>query len=173
MFTKNKSIYFLLFCLCIMFASITHSLRSKNNVLVNSTTLYMTVDGDYMATEHMDLVISEDNFEAVTVIKEAGLNNTLDIYTKGKFIRKSDGLFNVSLREERVDHGDIDFERDDDMLVYDRYVKARNKLSFFKSVQILEELPNQYMLIISNSPVKKMVAVKMEPLPIVDFYDYY
>lgn len=156
-----------------MFASITHSLRSKNNVLVNSTTLYMTVDGDYMATEHMDVVISEDNFEAVTVIKEAGLNNTLGIYTKGKFIRKSDGLFNVSLREERVDHGDIDFEHDDDMLVYDRYVKARNKLSFFKSVQILEELPNQYMLIISNSPVKKMVAVKMEPLPIADFYDDY
>ncbi|MBJ2147939.1 hypothetical protein JC606_16380 [Vibrio sp. IB15] len=173
MFTKNKSIYFFLFCLCLMFASITYSLRSKNNVLVNSTTLYMTVDGDYMATEHMDVVISEDNFEAVTVIKEAGLNNTLGIYTKGKFIRKSDGLFNVSLREERVDHGDIDFEHDDDMLVYDRYVKARNKLSFFKSVQILEELPNQYMLIISNSPVKKMVAVKMEPLPIADFYDDY
>tara|TARA_B100001059_G_scaffold236377_1_gene286512 strand:- start:3731 stop:3910 length:180 start_codon:yes stop_codon:yes gene_type:complete len=59
------------------------------------------------------------------------------------------------------------------VLVYDRYVKARNKLSFFKSVQILEELPNQYMLIISNSPVKKMVAVKMEPLPIAGFYDDY
>jgi len=33
-----------------MFASITHSLRSKNNVLVNSTTLYITVDGGYKAT---------------------------------------------------------------------------------------------------------------------------
>ena len=82
----------------------------------------------------MDVVISEDNFGAVAVIKESGLNNTLDIYAKGKFIRKSDGLFNVSLSEERVDHGDIDFEHDDDMLVYDRYVKARKKLSFFKSV---------------------------------------
>ncbi|MCW1889194.1 hypothetical protein OK016_03380 [Vibrio chagasii] len=47
------------------------------------------------------------------------------------------------------------FERDDDMLVYDRYVKARNKLSFFSRFKILEELPNQYMLIISNSPVKE------------------
>lgn len=173
MFTKNKSIYFLLFCLCIMFASITHSLRSKNNVLVNSTTLYMTVDGDYMATENMDVVISEDNFEAVTVIKEAGLNNTLGIYTKGRFARKSKGLFNVSLREERIDHGDIDFENDDEMLVYDKYIEARKKLSFFKSVQVVEELPNQYMLIILNSPVKKMVAVKMEPLPIEDTYAVY
>ncbi|CAH6785380.1 conserved exported hypothetical protein [Vibrio chagasii] len=173
MFTKNKSIYFLLFCLCIMFASITHSLRSKKNVLVNSTTLYMTVDGDYMATENMDVVISEDNFEAVTVIKEAGLNNTLGIYTKGRFARKSKGLFNVSLREERIDHGDIDFENDDEMLVYDKYIEARKKLSFFKSVQVVEELPNQYMLIILNSPVKKMVAVKMEPLPIEDTYAVY
>ncbi|MFM2640130.1 hypothetical protein AAFX33_02440 [Vibrio chagasii] len=126
-----------------------------------------------MATENMDVVISEDNFEAVTVIKEAGLNNTLDIYTKGKFIRKSDGLFNVSLREERIDHGNIDFENDDEMLVYDKYIEARKKLSFFKSVQVVEELPNQYMLIISNSPVKKMVAVKMEPLPIEDIYGVY
>lgn len=156
-----------------MLVSIAYSLRSKNNVLVNSTTLYMTIDGDYMATEYMDVVISDENFEAVTVIKEAGLNNTLDIYTKGKFIRKSNGLFNVSLREERVDHGDIDFEHDDDMLVYDRYIEARKKLSFFKSVQVVEELPNQYMLVISNSPVKKMVAVKVEALPIEDFYDDY
>ena len=173
MFTKNKSVYFLLFCLCLMVVSIAYSLRSKNNVLVNSTTLYMTIDGDYMATEHMDVVISDENFEAVTVIKEAGLNNTLDIYTKGKFIRKSNGLFNVSLREERIDHGDIDFEHDDDMLVYDKYIEARKKLSFFKSVQVVEELPNQYMLIISNSPVKKMVAVKVEDLPIEGFYDDY
>ncbi|MEZ8880447.1 hypothetical protein [Vibrio lentus] len=121
----------------------------------------------------MDVVISNENFEAVTVIKEAGLNNTLDIHAKGKFIRKSNGLFNVNLREERVDHGDIDFEHDDDMLVYDKYIEARNKLSFFKSVQVVEELPNQYMLIISNSPVKKMVAVKIEYLPIEDFYDDY
>jgi hypothetical protein len=156
-----------------MLVSIAYSLRSKNNVLVNSTTLYMTIDGNYMATEYMDVVISDENFEAVTVIKEAGLNNTLDIYTKGKFIRKSNGLFNVSLREERVDHGDIDFEHDDDMLVYDRYIEARKKLSFFKSVQVVEELPNQYMLVISNSPVKKMVAVKVEALPIEDFYDDY
>lgn len=156
-----------------MLVSIAYSLRSKNNVLVNSTTLYMTIDGDYMATEHMDVVISDENFEAVTIIKEAGLNNTLDIYTKGKFIRKSNGLFNVSLREERVDHGDIDFEHDDDMLVYDKYIEARKKLSFFKSVQVVEELPNQYMIIISNSPVKKMVAVKVEALPIEDFYDDY
>lgn len=156
-----------------MLVSIAYSLRSKNNVLVNSTTLYMTIDGNYMATEYMDVVISDENFEAVTVIKEAGLNNTLDIYTKGKFIRKSNGLFNVSLREERVDHGDIDFEHDDDMLIYDRYIEARKKLSFFKSVQVVEELPNQYMLVISNSPVKKMVAVKVEALPIEDFYDDY
>ncbi|WP_241907401.1 hypothetical protein [Vibrio lentus] len=121
----------------------------------------------------MDVVISDGNFEAVTIIKEAGLNNTLDIYTKGKFIRKSNGLFNVSLREERVDHGDIDFEHDDDMLVYDKYIEARKKLSFFKSVQVVEELPNQYMIIISNSPVKKMVAVKVEDLPIEGFYDDY
>ncbi|MCC4792785.1 hypothetical protein [Vibrio lentus] len=133
----------------------------------------MTIDGDYMATEHMDVVISDGNFEAVTIIKEAGLNNTLDIYTKGKFIRKSNGLFNVSLREERVDHGDIDFEHDDDMLVYDKYIEARKKLSFFKSVQVVEELPNQYMIIISNSPVKKMVAVKVEALPIEGFYGDY
>ncbi|MCC4853357.1 hypothetical protein LMH67_22185 [Vibrio lentus] len=126
-----------------------------------------------MATEHMDVVISDGNFEAVTIIKEAGLNNTLDIYTKGKFIRKSNGLFNVSLREERVDHGDIDFEHDDDMLVYDKYIEARKKLSFFKSVQVVEELPNQYMIIISNSPVKKMVAVKVEALPIEGFYGDY
>lgn len=97
----------------------------------------------------------------------------LDIHTKGKFIRKSNGLFNVSLREERVDHGDVDFEHDDDMLVYDKYIESRKKLSFFKSVQVVEELPNQYMLIISNSPVKKMVAVKVEALPIEDFYDDY
>ncbi|TKE85903.1 hypothetical protein FCV54_04970 [Vibrio sp. F12] len=173
MFTKNKSVYFLLCCLCLMLVSIAYSLRSKNNVLVNSTTLYMTIDGDYMATEHMDVVISDENFEAVTIIKGAGLNNTLDIYTKGKFIRKSNGLFNVSLHEERVDHGDIDFEHDDDMLVYDKYIEARKKLSFFKSVQVVEELPNQYMLIISNSPVKKMVAVKVEDLPIEGFYDDY
>ena len=173
MFTKNKSIYFLLFCLCLMFASITHSLRSKNNVSVNSTTLYMTTDGDYKTTGYMDVVISEDNFEAVAVIKESGLNNTLDIYAKGKFIRKSDGLFNVSLREERVDHRGIDFEHGDNMLVYDKYIESRKKLSFFKSVQVVEELPNQYKLIISNSPVKKMFAVKMEPLPIGRFYyDY-
>ncbi|MFM2660606.1 hypothetical protein AAFX15_10630 [Vibrio chagasii] len=126
-----------------------------------------------MATENMDVVISEDNFEAVTVIKEAGLNNTLGIYTKGRFARKSKGLFNVSLREERIDHGDIDFENDDEMLVYDKYIEARKKLSFFKSVQVVEELPNQYMLIILNSPVKKMVAVKMEPLPIEDTYAVY
>ncbi len=50
--------------------SIAYSLRSKNNVLVNSTTLYMTIDGDYMATEHMD-VVSVMKFEAVTTIKEA------------------------------------------------------------------------------------------------------
>ncbi|EGU45236.1 hypothetical protein VISP3789_05698 [Vibrio splendidus ATCC 33789] len=173
MFTKNKSIYFLLFCLCLMFASIAYNLRLKNNVLVNSTTLYMTIDGDYMATEHMDVVISDENFEAVTVIKEAGLNNTLGIYTKGRFVRKSKGLFSVSLREERIDHGNIDFENDDEMLVYDKYIEARKKLSFFKSVQVVEELPNQYMLIISNSPVKKMVAVKMEPLPIEDIYGVY
>lgn len=173
MFTKNKSVYFLLFCLSLMLVSIAYSLRSKNNVLVNSTTLYMTIEGDYMATEHMDVVISDENFEAVTIIKEAGLNNTLDIYTKGKFIRKNHGLFNVSLREERVDHGDIDFEHDGNMLVYDKYIEARKKLSFFKSVQVVEELPNQYMLIISNSPVKKMVAVKIEPLPTEGFYDDY
>lgn len=173
MFIKNKSVYFVLFCLCLMLASIAYNLRSKSNVLVNSKTLYMTVDGDYMATEHMEVVISDDNFEAVTVIKEAGLNNTLGIFTKGKFIHKSNGLFNVSLREERVDHGDIDFEHDDEMLVYDKYIEARKKLSFFKSVQVVEELPNQYMLIISNSPVKKMVAVKMEPLPIEDIYGVY
>ena len=173
MFTKNKSVYFLLICLCFMCISIAYNLRSKNNVLVNSTTLYMTTDGDYMATEHMDVVISDEKFEAVATIKEAGLNNTLDIYTKGKFIRESNGLFNVSVREERVEHGGVDFEHDDDMLIYDKYVKARNKLLFFKSVQILEELPDQYMLIISNSPVKKMVAVKMEPLPIEDIYGVY
>ncbi|MCG9560568.1 hypothetical protein AAFX31_10675 [Vibrio chagasii] len=126
-----------------------------------------------MATEHMDVVISDENFEAVTVIKEAGLNNTLGIYTKGRFVRKSKGLFSVSLREERIDHGDIDFENDDEMLVYDKYIEARKKLSFFKSVQVVEELPNQYMLIILNSPVKKMVAVKMEPLPIEDIYAVY
>ncbi|WP_241210098.1 hypothetical protein [Vibrio splendidus] len=126
-----------------------------------------------MATEHMDVVISDENFEAVTVIKEAGLNNTLGIYTKGRFVRKSKGLFSVSLREERIDHGNIDFENDDEMLVYDKYIEARKKLSFFKSVQVVEELPNQYMLIISNSPVKKMVAVKMEPLPIEDIYGVY
>ncbi|WP_240326206.1 hypothetical protein [Vibrio splendidus] len=126
-----------------------------------------------MATEHMDVMISDENFEAVTVIKEAGLNNTLGIYTKGRFVRKSKGLFSVSLREERIDHGDIDFENDDEMLVYDKYIEARKKLSFFKSVQVVEELPNQYMLIILNSPVKKMVAVKMEPLPIEDIYAVY
>ena len=138
MYTKNKSVYFLLFCLCLMLVSIAYSLRSKNNVLVNSTTLYMTIEGDYMATEHMDVVISDENFEAVTVIKEAGLNNTLDIHTKGKFIRKSNGVFNVSLREERVDHGDIDFEHDDDMLVYDRYIEARKKLSFLNRFKLLK-----------------------------------
>jgi len=121
----------------------------------------------------MDVVISEDNFGAVAVIKESGLNNTLDIYAKGKFIRKSDGLFNVSLREESVDHGAIDFEHGDNMLAYVKYIEARKKLSFFKSVQVVEELPKQYMLIISNSPVKKIFAVKMEPLPIVRFYYYY
>ena len=173
MFTKNKSVYFLLFCLCLMLVSIAYSLRSKNSALVNSTTLYMTIDGDYKATEHMDVVISDENFEAVTVIKEAGLNNTLGIYTKGRFVRKSKGLFSVSLREERIDHGNIDFENDDEMLVYDKYIEARKKLSFFKSVQVVEELPNQYMLIISNSPVKKMVAVKMEPLPIEDICGVY
>ncbi|WP_231891874.1 hypothetical protein [Vibrio sp. HI00D65] len=117
----------------------------------------MTTDGDYKTTGYMDVVISEDNFEAVAVIKESGLNNTLDIYAKGKFIRKSDGLLNVSLREERVDHGAIDFEHSDNMLAYVKYIEARKKLSLFKSVQ---ELPKQYMLIISNSPVKKMFAVK-------------
>ena len=138
MFTKNKSVYFLLFCLCLMLVSIAYSLRSKNNVLVNSTTLYMTIDGDYMATEHMDVVISDENFEAVTVIKEAGLNNTLDIHTKGKFIRKSNGLFNVSLREERVDHGDIDFEHDDDMLVYDKYIESRKSYRFLNRFKLLK-----------------------------------
>ena len=173
MFTKNKSIYFLLFCLCLMLVSIAYSLRSKNSALVNSTTLYMTTDGDYKATEHMDVVINDGNFEAVTAIKEAGLNYSWNIHTKGKFIRKSDGLFNVSLREERVDHRGIDFEHGDNMLVYDKYIESRKKLSFFKSVQVVEELPNQYKLIISNSPVKKMFAVKMEPLPIGRFYyDY-
>ena len=138
MFTKNKSVYFLLCCLCLMLVSIAYSLRSKNNVLVNSTTLYMTIDGDYMATEHMDVVISDENFEAVTVIKEAGLNNTLDIHTKGKFIRKSNGLFNVSLREERVDHGDIDFEHDDDMLVYDKYIESRKSYRFLNRFKLLK-----------------------------------
>ncbi|MCZ8500563.1 hypothetical protein O9853_04145 [Vibrio lentus] len=91
-----------------------------------------------MATEHMDVVISDENFEAVTIIKEAGLNNTLDIYTKGKFIRKSNGLFNVSLREERVDHGDIDFEHDDDMLVYDKYIEARKSYRFLNRFKLLK-----------------------------------
>ena len=55
------------------------------------------------------------------------------------------------------------------MLVYDKYIESRKKLSFFKSVQVVEELPNQYMLIISNSPVKKMFSVKWNLYQSEDF----
>ncbi|MCZ8498299.1 hypothetical protein O9929_10290 [Vibrio lentus] len=43
------------------------------------------------------------------------------------------------------------------MLVYDKYTKGA---IVFKSVQVVEELPNQYMINTSNSPVKKWFAGK-------------
>ncbi|CAE6913962.1 hypothetical protein NB545_17560 [Vibrio campbellii] len=172
MYIKNKSVYFLFFALCLMLTSIVLSLQTQNNVLVSATTLYMSMDGESLAKEHMEVVISDNKFEAVTVIKEAGLDKPLDIFTKGEFHNKDAGLFNVSISEEYISNIELS-TRDNEVLLYNKYLDARRKLSFFKSVQVVEKLPHNYKLIISNSPVKKMIAIKMGKQEEVKFYNSY
>lgn len=158
MYIKNKSLYFLLIALCLMIASIYLSLKKENQILVNVKTLYISVGGGLIAEEYLDVVIRNEKFEAVTVLNE--LDKSIDIFTKGNFHTNKTGIFSVNINQEYIN----DFDMNDpggELLVYDKYLDSRRKLSFFKSVQVLEKLPNNYRLIISNSPVKKMIAVKL------------
>ncbi|UTZ41779.1 hypothetical protein [Vibrio campbellii] len=158
MYIKNKSVYFLLIALCLMIASIYLSLEKENQMLVNFKTLYISVGGGLIAEEYSDVVIRNEKFEAVTVLNES--NKSIDIFTKGKIHTNKTGIFSVNINQEYIN----DFDMNDpggELLVYGKYLDSRRKLSIFKSVQVLEKLPNNYRLIISNSPVKKMIAVKL------------
>lgn len=172
MYIKNKSVYFLFFALCLMLTSIVLSLQIQNNFFVTATTLYMSSGGRSLAKEHIEVVISDKKFEAITVIKDVGLDKPLDIFTKGEFHNKESGLFNISISEEYISNTEL-IDRDNEVLLYNKYLDARRKFSFLKSVQIVEKLPHNYKLIISNSPVKKMIAIKVGKQGEVNSYNGY
>ncbi|EDP58200.1 hypothetical protein [Vibrio sp. AND4] len=160
MYIKNKGFYFLIGALCLMVFSILLSLRAERNALVNATTFYVTMDGERLAKEYMETIVHNDKFEAVMVINEPELDIPLDIYTRGEICYREDGFFSLRINEDYVSSMDMDNENG---FFSDKYLNGKRKLSLFKSAQVVEKLPNNYRLVLlSNSPVKRMIAVKWQ-----------
>lgn len=142
-----------------MIISIIFSIQTESNVLASSTILYRSTDGNYFSKERMKIIIHNNEFEAVTRINEAGLDKPYDIVAKGEFRRQEGDLFSVNITEEQI--GSLNFDTQDDVFIYNKYYDVRREPSLFKSVQIVEKLPDNYKLVLSNSPVKKIIAVKV------------
>ncbi|KPA51300.1 hypothetical protein VT25_14245 [Photobacterium leiognathi subsp. mandapamensis] len=161
MHIKDKSRYFLCFGLTLMCSSIAFHLLEKSNFIVSGVTRYITIDGRFVSTELMEILINDNNFEAISEIKRAGLDVVNETYAKGEFIAKGQGLYNVSLNEEETD---FDIKNEDDLFGYKKHIFSNRKLSFFKSVKVEEELDGHYKLVMLDSPVNRMIAVKVETL---------
>ncbi|AUI86506.1 hypothetical protein BS333_08980 [Vibrio azureus] len=165
MFTDNKkSLAFLIASILIMVISfvINVGLASDKEATFSVTTNYVSSTHDYVATEHVEAFLRDQNFESLTILKETGMEDMLKMHTYGYITTNYKGLYHATITSEEIHNVDLDLKETKGLLLFKKYISAKRKRAFMKSIQIVEELPGGYLLLISDKPIKKMTLGKFD-----------
>ncbi|GEM76374.1 hypothetical protein [Vibrio sagamiensis] len=127
-------------------------------------TNYVSSTHHYVATEHIEAFIRDNKFESLTMLKETGMEDMLKMHTSGYITTNNKGLYHATIVNEEIQDVDIDLKETKGLYLFKKYISAKRKRAFMKSIQIAEELPGGYLLLISDEPITKMTVAKVDLL---------
>ncbi len=141
----------------IMMTSIIIDLTTGPNVAINGEMYIQSSDGNYNATRHFEVFMEENLFESVTIFTETGLNNIIEVKSSGEIYKNTPNLFTISIFDES--HNQAVINNYNKIPLYNEYISAKRKLIGSQTVQIVEKLQDDYIVIVTNGWSRHMIAI--------------